>query len=100
MKGSFLASTLVICAATAMSAYGGFALEAATQSGSTVPVVSSDPAVQHQIEAQLAAPRLDPTAMVAQIEMTGRPWASQGSAGRRGAGRRVYRALCGRHQRS
>jgi len=74
MKGSFLASTLVLCAATAMSAYGGFALEAATQSGSTVPVVSSDPAVQHQIEAQLAAPRLDPTAMVAQIEMTGKPW--------------------------
>lgn len=43
---------------------------------SQVPVVSKDPAVQRQIEAQLAGPapvRLDPNAAIASLGLTGRP---------------------------
>jgi hypothetical protein len=40
---------------------GGSRGSAAPQPGSQVPAVSSDPAVQRQVEAQLAPVRLDPT---------------------------------------
>jgi hypothetical protein len=57
--GSFGSVALsVLCLAVGM---GGSLGSAAPQAGSQVPVVSSDPAVQRQVEAQLAPVRLDPT---------------------------------------